>query len=82
MEGGVIADLALAWGGVAHKPWRATRAEEALLGGPLDEAAVDRAVEEELRDAVTGADNAYKRSLLCGATKAALSRLADLDITP
>ena len=31
------ATCASRWGGVAHKPWRATRAEDALRGGPLTE---------------------------------------------
>lgn len=76
LEDGVVSDVALAWGGVAHKPWRATRAEEALRGAPLDEQAVSHAVDEELRDAVTRPDNDYKRPLLRGATSVALSRLA------
>nr|MBA3782770.1 xanthine dehydrogenase family protein subunit M [Nocardioides sp.] len=30
-------EVRVAWGGVAHQPWRATRLEAALHGGPLDE---------------------------------------------
>lgn len=73
---GVIVDTSLAWGGVAHKPWRAGRAEAALLGGPLTEEAVAAAVDEELQDARFSEDTAYKRPLLRGATTAALLRLA------
>ncbi|TQL68938.1 xanthine dehydrogenase YagS FAD-binding subunit [Nocardioides albertanoniae] len=76
VDDGVVTDVALAWGGVAHKPWRATRAEEALRGQPLEEHAIATAVEEELRDAVTGPDNDYKRSMLRGATTVALTPLA------
>jgi len=50
-------------GGVAHKPWRAVAAERALLGRPLDAAAIDAAG----RAAVAGArplrDNRYKVEL-------------------
>ena len=77
---GAVTDVALAWGGVAHRPWRATRAEAALRGQPLDERTIARAVDEELADAVVGADNGYKLSLLRGATTAALSRLTDLQV--
>ena len=80
-ESGAVSEVALAWGGVAHKPWRATRAEESLRGQRLDDRAIARAVDEELRDAVTGPDNAYKRSLLRGATTAALSRIADVEVS-
>jgi xanthine dehydrogenase YagS FAD-binding subunit len=36
MEGGTIKDVRLALGGVAHKPWRAERAEAALRGRPAN----------------------------------------------
>ncbi|MEV4900532.1 xanthine dehydrogenase family protein subunit M [Citricoccus sp. NPDC055426] len=79
-DDGTVADIALAWGGVAHKPWRARRAEEALRGERIDEDAIDRvvsrAVDAELRDADFGPDTGYKRPLLRGATTAALARLA------
>jgi xanthine dehydrogenase YagS FAD-binding subunit len=41
----------LALGGVAHKPWRATRAEEVLSAGPPTEHAVRHAMEVELTTA-------------------------------
>ncbi|WP_029432029.1 xanthine dehydrogenase family protein subunit M [Blastococcus sp. URHD0036] len=46
----VVADgeVRLALGGVAHKPWRATRAEEVLAGGPVTEHAVRHAMDVEL----------------------------------
>jgi xanthine dehydrogenase YagS FAD-binding subunit len=37
VEDGVVRDVRLALGGVAHKPWRATKAEEALRGEPARE---------------------------------------------
>ena len=36
LEGDEVRDVRIAWGGVAHRPWRATRAEEALRGQPID----------------------------------------------
>ena len=75
-DDGTVAEIALAWGGVAHKPWRAGRAEEALRGERPEESTIARAVDAELQDAAFGPDTEYKRPLLRGATTAALSRLA------
>jgi xanthine dehydrogenase YagS FAD-binding subunit len=46
----VVADgeVRIALGGVAHKPWRAYRAEEILRGEQLTEHAVSAAMEAEL----------------------------------
>jgi xanthine dehydrogenase YagS FAD-binding subunit len=44
-------DVRIALGGVAHKPWRATRAEEILRGSELTEHAVRAAMEAELAGA-------------------------------
>ena len=60
VEGDTVRDVRIAWGGVAHKPWRARRAEAALVGGPLDEERVRAAVEEELAAAETTEETAYK----------------------
>ena len=57
---GVVADVRLALGGVAHKPWRASAAEEALRGGPATEAAFTAAAEAELSAATPLPDNAFK----------------------
>ena len=48
VEDGAVRDVRIALGGVAHKPWRATRAEEALRGGPATEEPSDAAAEAEL----------------------------------
>jgi xanthine dehydrogenase YagS FAD-binding subunit len=45
---GRVADVRLALGGVAHKPWRALRAEETLHGQPANEASFRAAAEAEL----------------------------------
>lgn len=50
----------LALGGVAHKPWRATRAEEALRGAPAEEHAFRDAIDQELAAAEPLAGNRFK----------------------
>jgi xanthine dehydrogenase YagS FAD-binding subunit len=58
-----VRDVRLALGGVAHKPWRAMRAEEALRGGPASEEAFARAAETELAAARPLRDNGHKVGL-------------------
>lgn len=77
LDGDRVADVRIAWGGVAHKPWRARVAEELLRGGTVDEQRVRDAVAEELRPAATGPDSAYKVAMLTGITARALVRLAE-----
>ncbi|MCF7552740.1 xanthine dehydrogenase family protein subunit M [Pseudonocardia sp. WMMC193] len=48
---GTVLDARIALGGVAHTPWRAVRAENALRGGPATEEAFAAAAEAELADA-------------------------------
>jgi xanthine dehydrogenase YagS FAD-binding subunit len=60
VEDGVVADVRLALGGVAHKPWRASAAEEALRGRPATEASFAAAAEAELAAATPLPDNGYK----------------------
>ncbi|MEU8119766.1 xanthine dehydrogenase family protein subunit M [Spirillospora sp. NPDC049024] len=57
---GRIRDVRLALGGVAHKPWRARRAEEALRGAEPTEESFLRAAEAEMEAAEPLRDNAYK----------------------
>lgn len=59
-EDGTVRDLRLALGGVAHKPWRATKAEEALRGEPVNEANLRAAADIELEDAEPLRENAFK----------------------
>lgn len=80
VDEGVVTDVALAWGGVAHKPWRASRAEQALRGERLTEETVAAAVDKELRDASFSPDTEYKRPLLRGATITALNQLNQEDL--
>ena len=77
LEGETVTDIRLAWGGVAHKPWRATRAEDMLRGQRLTAAAVRAAAEAELEQAATSPATAYKVAMVRNTTELALRRLAD-----
>ena len=57
---GTVRDVRLALGGVAHKPWRAWKAEAALRSAPATEEAFRRAAEAELADAQPLPGNAFK----------------------
>jgi xanthine dehydrogenase YagS FAD-binding subunit len=57
---GVVLDARIALGGVAHRPWRARKAEDVLRGAPAVEESFRAAAEAELADAVPLRDNAYK----------------------
>ena len=63
VEDGVVTEVRLALGGVGTKPWRATQAERALLGGQATEEAFRRAAEAELAAAEGGPQNAFKIEL-------------------
>jgi len=57
---GRVRDVRVALGGVAHKPWRATRVEALLRGEAADEARFAEAAAVELEQARPLRDNAYK----------------------
>ena len=73
---GMIRDVRIALGGVAHKPWRATLAEEALRGQRPDADNVRRAAEAELAAAAPLKDNAFKIELAIRTITAVLGELA------
>jgi xanthine dehydrogenase YagS FAD-binding subunit len=60
VDDGVVRDVRLALGGVAHKPWRATRAEELLRGAEPTEASFVAAADAELERAAPLVANAFK----------------------
>jgi len=60
VEDGAVAEVRLALGGVAHRPWRASVAEEALRGGPPTEEAFAAAADAELAAATPLRDNGFK----------------------
>ena len=76
MEGGMIKDVRIALGGVAHKPWRAERTEAALRGRPATETAFRRAAEAELAAAQPLRDNAFKIELATRLIADTLDKLA------
>jgi xanthine dehydrogenase YagS FAD-binding subunit len=57
---GTVRDVRLALGGVAHRPWRARRAEEVLRGGPATDERFRAAAEAELARAEPLEGNAFK----------------------
>lgn len=60
---GKARDVRLALGGVAHKPWRALKAESRLKGQQANAESFRAAAEAELADAVGLRDNAFKIEL-------------------
>jgi xanthine dehydrogenase YagS FAD-binding subunit len=73
---GQVRDVRLAFGAVAPVPWRARRAEQALLGRAATEDAFRGAVDAELADAAPLRHNAFKVPLASNVVTAVLSQLA------
>lgn len=63
VQDGVVKDVRIGLGGVAHKPWRAHAAEAALKGGQATEAAFRTAAHAELQSAKGLRDNVFKIEL-------------------
>ncbi len=76
LESGTVRDVRLALGGVAHKPWRAHKAEEILRGRPATSPAFRAAAEAELADAKPLRDNGFKVELAVRTIVAVLVALA------
>jgi xanthine dehydrogenase YagS FAD-binding subunit len=70
-----IADVRIALGGVAHKPWRARRAEDALRGLRAGDGAFRDAAEAELGDAAPLDGNGFKVAMAAGAITTVLREL-------
>ena len=77
VQDGVVRDSRVALGGVAHKPWRATKAEEALRGEPATEENFRAAADIELEDAEPLRDNAFKVPLARNVVVRTLLELAE-----
>ncbi|MFO1149875.1 MAG: xanthine dehydrogenase family protein subunit M [Alsobacter sp.] len=73
---GRVADVRLALGGVAHRPWRAQKAEDALRGQPAGQDAFIAAADAELADARPLRDNRFKIELARRTIAAVLMDLA------
>ena len=76
MQDGTVRDVRLALGGVAHKPWRATKAEEVLHGKAATPESFLAAAEAELADAKPLRDNGFKIELARRTIVAVLEHLA------
>ena len=77
LDGDTVADVRLALGGVAPKPWRAWRAEQALRGGPASDEAFAAAADAELVDARPLSGNAFKVPLTQRTITAVLAQLTE-----
>ncbi len=77
LDGDAILSARLALGGVAPKPWRARRAEEALLGKRANETVFLEAADAELADARPLAGNAFKVELARRTLAAVLMQLTE-----
>ncbi|WNO76326.1 MULTISPECIES: FAD binding domain-containing protein [unclassified Streptomyces] len=76
LEQGAVRYAALAFGGLAHRPWRARVAEEALHGAPATPESFARAVEAELAAASPLRDNGFKVPLARNLAVSVLTGLA------
>jgi xanthine dehydrogenase YagS FAD-binding subunit len=76
LEGGVIKDIRIALGGVAHKPWRAGKLEAMLRGQPASPENFRAAVTEEFAAAQPLSHNAFKIELARRTVIAVLGELA------
>lgn len=77
LDGDAVADVRVALGGVAHAPWRASRAEEALRGAPITEETAARAADAELSQAQPLRDNGYKVTIARNLITRTLLELAE-----
>jgi xanthine dehydrogenase YagS FAD-binding subunit len=76
LAGGTVRQARFALGGVAHKPWRDSRAEAALQGKTAGQAAFEQAADIMLRDAKGFGHNTFKIDLARRALVRALSQAA------
>ena len=74
---GTVTDVRVALGGVAAKPWRAFKAEDALRGKRADTAAFRAAAAAELADAKPLRDNGFKIELAQRTIAAVLGELME-----
>jgi len=76
VEDGVVRDVRLALGGVAHKPWRAWKAEQMLTGQLATVDSFRAAAAAELADATPQSGNGFKIGLAGRTVVAVLEDLA------
>jgi xanthine dehydrogenase YagS FAD-binding subunit len=78
-DSGIVRDVRLAFGGVAHRPWRARVAERSLIGAPATIESFARAAAEELLAATPTEENAFKVDLLDRLIVITLAQLCGID---
>lgn len=78
LDGDTVKDVRIALGGVAHKPWRAWKAEDALRGKPATAQAFRAAAEAELAAAQPLRDNGFKIELARRTIAAVLGELKEM----
>jgi xanthine dehydrogenase YagS FAD-binding subunit len=78
LRDGVVRNARVAMGGVAHKPWRAVDAENALAGRALNPASVEDAAKLAVRGAKPYRHNAFKVELAQRAVIRALRVAGDI----
>ena len=79
VEDGKVAEVRIALGGVAHKPWRAQRAEQALRDAPATTESFRAAADAELAAAEPLPDNGFKVAMARGALVSVLTELAEVN---
>jgi xanthine dehydrogenase YagS FAD-binding subunit len=82
VEDGVVREVRLALGGVAPRPWRATKAEAVLRGAPATEEVFGRAAEGELAEAQPLPGNAFKIPLARNTLVRTLLDLTEEEVQP
>ena len=78
IENGTIKNARLAMGGVAHKPWRLTDAEKALIGKPANEESFKQAAAIAMQGAKAYEYNSFKLRLAPATITEALKHAAGL----
>ena len=76
VEGGVVREARVVLGAVAPVPWRSAKAEQALVGKPLEEATAAAAARAAVFGATPLSDNGYKVGLVQTLVRRALVSIA------
>jgi xanthine dehydrogenase YagS FAD-binding subunit len=81
IEDGAVRSVRLALGGVAHKPWRAYKAENTMTGAAANRETFERAAEEELSAARGYGHNDFKIALAKRVIAGVLSEMVEAEGT-
>ena len=73
VSGGVVRTARMAFGGLAHQPWRVLQAETALAGAPVNAASADAAAARVLQGARGFGHNDFKIPLVRSTLRAVLT---------